>query len=207
MTITAIRPTKRGRIAVEADGAYLCAAHPDAWAKANLSVGDEIDEARLDALTRESAYAEAKKKALAMLSTRSYTERMLVERLARTCGEEPARRAADRMAELGLIDDMDYAVRYARELAENRSFAARRIRFELRKKGLPREAVEAALETLRDRDDLAAAVALLEKRCRRLTTGEDVRRAAALLERCGYDGDVIRTAVHAVRRCDTEDWE
>ena len=205
MTITAIRPTKRGKIAVEADGEYLCAVHPDAWAKAGFSVGDEIGAEQMSALSADSAYDEAKRKALSMLSARSYTEKTLTRRLARTCGEEAAQRAADRMTELGLLNDEDYAVRYAQELAENRGYAARRIRFELRRRGHSREAADAAIETLSDRDDLAAAVALLRKKYRLLATDADVRRAAALLERCGYDGDVIRTAIHALRRTGWED--
>ena len=204
MRVTAIRPTKQGNVAVEADGAFLCAVQPDAWVQSGLSVGDALDEATLAALQSASEFAAARKKALAMLSARSYPRRILIERLSRTVSPEAAEAAADRMEELGLLNDADYAMRYAQELAENRSYAARRIRFELRKKGLDRAAIEEALASLEDRDDTAAAVALLERRYHVLSTPAEIRRAAALLERCGYGGDVIRTAIHAVRRLGEE---
>ena len=200
MRITAIRPTKHGNVAVEADGAFLCAVQPDAWVASGLSVGDALDEAALAALQSRSEFAAARKKALALLSARCYPRRILIERLMRTVSAEAAEAAADRMEELGLLNDADYALRYAQELAENRSYAARRIRLELSKKGLDRAAIEDALAALEDRDDTAAAVALLERRYRVLSTPVEIRRAAALLERCDYSGDVIRTAIHAVRR-------
>ncbi len=204
MTITGIRPAKHGRIAVEADDAYLLSVHPDAWAGSGLSVGDPVTEEGLEALAAESACFEARNKALRMLSSRSYTRRTLTERLSRSFGEEAARRAADRMEELGLIDDARYAARYARELSEDRAWAPRRIRCELIRKGVDRETADAALEELGDRDELGAAVALLEKKYRQLTDEKEIRRAAALLERRGYGGDVIRTAIHAVRRLPAE---
>jgi len=204
MRITALRSTKQGNVAVEADGAFLCAVHPDAWAESGLSVGDPVEGDALAALQTASEFATAKKKALALLGARSYTRRQLCERLSRTASAEAAEAAADRMEELGLLDDVDYALRYARELAENRSYAPRRIRLELRKKGLDRETIEEALASLGDRDDTAAAVALLERRYHMLSTPAEIRRAAALLERCGYDGGVIRTAIHAVRRLGEE---
>lgn len=207
MKITAASRTKRGNIAVSLDGEFLSSVQESAWFDSGLSVGDEVGEETLRALLASSRYAAAKRKALNMLSARSYTEKQLTERLARTHDRESAEAAVDRMTELGLVDDRDYALRFARELYESRGYAPRRIRWEMKKRGLDRENADAAIESLGDIDELSRARELLERKYAVLTTEAEIRRAAALLERYGYGADAIRTAIHAVRRFGNEEEE
>lgn len=205
MRITDIGMTKHGNVAVSVDGEYLFTATPDAWVRADLSPGDEITGEQIETLSHDTACDRARKKALSMLSARAYTKKQLTDRLARTHGGEAADSAVESMCDWGLIDDADYAERYARELLETRGYAPRRIRYELQKRGISRADIDAALEKLEDTDETGEAVRLLERKYHMLATDADVRRAAALLGRCGYSGDVIRTAIHAVRRLGNED--
>ena len=205
MEITEIKSTGHGNVAVSVDGQYSFAASPDAWVRSGLSVGDEITEEQIESIGRDTDCDRARKKALSMLSARAYTKKQLCDRLARTHGSEAADCAVASMCEWGLLDDTDYAERYARELLETRGYAPRRIRYELQKRGISRADTDTALEKLEDVDETGEAVRLLERKYHMLATDADVRRAAALLGRCGYSGDVIRTAIHAVRRLGNED--
>lgn len=207
MTITDARRTKRGRISVYADGEFLFAVEEESWQLSGLSVGDATDEDRLNALLRQSRAQEARRRALHMLSARSYTAQNLTRRLAEKTDGEAARAAVSRMEELGLIDDADYALRYARDLFHLRGFAPRRIRYELQKRGISQDLCARALEALApDCGDLSARAAeLLRARFGALQSEADLRRAAALLERCGYSYSDIQTALRLVSETALED--
>ncbi len=200
MIITDARRTKRGRISVYADGEFLFAAEEESWQLSGLNTGDTVDEAQLDALLRQSRAQEAKRRALNMLSAKSYTAQTLTRRLAEKTGGEAAHTAVARMEELGLIDDEDYALRCARDLFHLRGFAPRRIRYELQKRGIPSELCALALEEIAsDCDDLPErAAVLLRARFGTLENDADLRRAVSLLERYGYSYSDIQSALRAV---------
>ena len=206
MTITETKRTKKGNIAVSVDGEFLFSALESAWLDSGLFVGDEVTEEQLNELLAASNLASAKKKALNMLSSNSYTERQLKERLSRTHDCDSSEAAVERMKELGLVNDSDYALRFAEELYTVRSYAPRRIRFELSKRGLSRDDIDMAIESLGDIDEVSNAISLLERKYKCLYTDTDIRRAASLLERYGYGYDAVKTAIHAVRRLGNEEY-
>ena len=207
MIITDVRRTKRGRIAVEADGEYLTSVSEEVWILSGLFKGCDADADALNDLLRQNRVEEAKRHALNMLSARSYTARQLTERLSRKSGQEAAEAAAGRMEELGLLDDADYARRFARELFENRRFAPRRIRLELTRRGLSSEFCEDAIAGL-ELDTLPQhAAGLIEARFGTLDTPADLRRAAALLERYGYPASIARGVLQNARRGELSETE
>lgn len=206
MIITDARRTKRGRISVYADGEFLFAIEEESWQLSGLDIGDTADEEQLNALLRQSRAREAKRRALNMLSAKSYTAQTLTRRLAEKAGGEAAREAVSRMEELGLVDDEDYALRCARDLFNLRGFAPRRIRYELQKRGISSELCALALEEIApDCGDLSERAAeLLRARFGTLTSDADLRRAAMLLERCGYAYADIQSALRAVSETEFE---
>lgn len=205
MIITDARRTKRGRVSLYADSEFLFAVEEESWRLSNLDVGDEVDEEQLNTLLYQSREQEAKRRALNMLSARSYTARSLTRRLAEKTGAEAARTAVSRMEELGLIDDEDYALRCARDLFNLRGFAPRRIRYELQKRGISSDLCALAIEKLDCGDLSERAAELLRARFGTLKSDADLRRAASLLERCGYTYADIQSALRAVSAHDFED--
>lgn len=207
MTITDYSVTKRKRISVYVDGEFLFAVEQAAWIKSGLYKGCETDEEQLNELLRESRELEAKRRAFNMLSARSYTAKKLSERLAEKSGREAAQAVVQRMEELGLVNDEDYAVRYARDLYELRGFSKRRISFELKKRGISDELCQNALEQLDFDNDEQRAVEVIARKFHRLDSEADIRRASALLERYGYGYSQIRFAINALREGDNFDEE
>ena len=102
MKLTAVRMTKRGRVALYGDDEFLLSMHPDVFAASGLSVGSEIDGERLAGLAAEAELKKAKERAFSMLSGREYTSSQLRDRLARHVDPEAAGQAVERMEELGL---------------------------------------------------------------------------------------------------------
>ena len=194
MVITQVRSTKRGRISVYVDDEYLFAVESEAWYRSGLKEEQSVDEAQLNELLSDSRRMEAKRKALNMLSARDYSQAELVSRIAQKTGIESAEAAADRMCELGLINDDRYAFNCAQQYYQ-KGYARRRIRFELQKRKLSDDVVEQALEQLDFSDDEQRSLQLIERRFGSLLDEATKRKAVSYLERCGYDYSAISYAV------------
>lgn len=205
MIITDARQTKRGRISVYVDGDFLFAIEQDCWQLSGFNVGDTVDEDALNTLLRQSRDQEAKRRALNMLSARSYTTQTLTRRLAEKTDVQAARTAVCRMEELGLVDDEDYALRCANDLFNLRGFAPRRIRYELQKRGISSELCALAIEELNCDDLTGRAAELLRTRFNALKSDTDLRRAASLLERYGYAYADIQSALRTVSEQDFDE--
>lgn len=193
MTVSDFRMTKRGQIAIYADGDFLMSVHPDVFAASGLSVGSEIDTERLEELAAEAALKKAKEKAFTLLSYQEMTAHQLEERLKRHVDEDTAAQAVNRMEELGLIDDDDYAQRYARDLSERKKFGILRVKQEMRRKGLNAEQIEFATSLLEEAPE-EKIKAVIERKYPLAFEDEKVRRRAfAALMRLGYrSSDVCR---------------
>ena len=195
MKLTAVRMTKRGRVALYGDDEFLLSMHPDVFAASGLSVGSEIDGERLAGLAAEAELKKAKERAFSMLSGREYTSSQLRDRLARHVDPEAAGQAVERMEELGLVDDDGYAERYARELSERKHYGLLRIRQELRQKGLSAEQIEWAVSLL-DADPQEQILEVLEKKNSAAPEDEAVkRRAYNALLRLGHRPSDVRRAL------------
>ena len=150
----------------------------------------------------ETPLERAKARALKLLERRDYGEAELAAKLVEK-GEEPeaAEQAAQRMVELGFVNDENYAGMVVRHYAA-KGFGRQRIREELRRRRLPRELWDAALEELPDQTETADR--LLETRLRgRAPEGDELRRACAYLLRRGFSWDEVREAAARL----SEGWE
>ena len=150
----------------------------------------------------ETPLERAKARALRLLERRDYSKAELAAKLAEK-GEEPeaAKQAAERMAELGFVNDENYAGMVVRHYAA-KGCGRQRIREELRRRRVPRELWDAALEELPDQTE--TLYRLLETRLRgKAPEGEELRRACAYLVRRGFAWDEVREAAARL----SEGWE
>lgn len=200
MQITDIHITKHGRFAVYAEGEFCCTLHPEVYVRSHLQVGDMIDPARLGALAYETEEKLVRERALSLLAAREYTRCQLYDRLLQKgADEQAAESAVQRMQELGLLDDAGYACRAAADMARLKGYAPRRIRQELRRRGLGEEEIEAALAALQEESQQERIAGLLLSRYARLWEDEKVcRRAVAALQRLGYAYEDIRYVIEHI---------
>lgn len=141
----------------------------------------------------EEARERAKARALRLLEKRDYSKAELAAKLVEK-GEDPAEAEAvsERMAELGFVNDENYAGMIVRHYAA-KGFGRARIREELRKRRVPRERWDAALCELPEQSDTVER--LLETKLRgRAPEGDDLRRACAALIRRGFSWDEVSAA-------------
>ena len=195
MRITDVRMTKRGRVALYVEGEFLLSMHPDVFAVSGLSVGSEVDTESLETLSAEAELKKAKEKALNLLSYKEYTTKQLTDRLKRHTDEESAEQAVARMEELGLLDDDDYAERFARDLSERKKFGILRIRQEMRQRGLTNEQIEYATSLLRSDPEEKMREIIARKYPLAYEDEKVRRRAFSALMRMGYPAAEVRSVL------------
>ena len=108
-------------------------------------------------------------------------------------GREEAMNAAEKMADIGLVNDRDYAERYAKELFERKKFGKNRVKQELKLKGIDGEIIEEVLSLYEDFDTKEQIESILNSKYSNYLTDEKVkRRAVAALQRRGFTFSDIR---------------
>lgn len=198
MELTAAEPRRHRLTQLYIDGEQAVKVDTETFLRSGLRPGDELTDEQLHELLQASDAHRAQEKALYLLEYRSHSKKELTEKIARTAASyEAAQTAADRMEELGLVDDEDYARRYAREMFLRKRWGPMRVRQELRQKGISSQLIDELLAEYDDADATQENIqAVLEKKYADWAEDEKVRRRAfAGLQRLGYSYGDIRAAM------------
>lgn len=141
----------------------------------------------------EEARERAKARALRLLEKRDYSKAELAAKLVEK-GEDAsdAEAVSERMAELGFVNDENYAGMVVRHYAA-KGYGRARIREELRRRRVPRELWDAALLELPEQTDTVERL-LAAKLRGRAPEGDDLRRACAALIRRGFSWEEVSSA-------------
>lgn len=196
--ITAIEAQKRNsaRVNIHLDGVYAfsLARIVAAW----LSVGRELSDAEIDSLKNEDVLEEASRIAMHYVGYKPRTIAELRKRLNEAKLPEAAiEHIISRFTENGLIND----VKYARDWVDNRQLFHPRstlmIDYELRRKGVAKEDIEAALAKATDDDQIAYRLAN-QKMDRLMNLDFQAFRSklGSYLARRGFSYDVITRIVN-----------
>ena len=189
MKITRLGIVRGGRISLHLDGEFVAALHPDA--AHTLKEGGELSDDTLSEILNQSGYLTAKARALSLLSRRSYSSEMLFRKLAEREDQDASRRAVERMAELGLIDDEDWARRFANDLMRRKGMSASLAIRELCAKGIDRELAKEVVCEIEEDPRVAIAAIIKKKYASVMSDEKGKRRAYNGLLRLGYrHGDI-----------------
>lgn len=194
--ITDIRKTKRGRYSIYINDEFYDVLDVETYVGFPYSKGDEIQPEELDRYIHDSQKVIAKERALRLLSARSYTARGLKDKLLRDVDEPAAQEIVERMEELGLVDDYDYARRYAADCINLRGFSHRHTAYVLRQRGLSQQVVQKTIEDLGAEDsEYLIARWILKKYSRRIGDEDGERRTINALIRRGFGYNDIRVVL------------
>ena len=203
---------REGRYAVQVDGDPVATVSVEAIARLKLSVGQQLDEARLAVLQEEGELLAAYDRGLDLLAFRARSATELRRRLVQKGIDAPrAEAAVERLVANGLVDDRAYAETVVRSKALGGGASRRRVSQELARRGVDRETADAAVAHVwqeENVDQTSAAEEVARKRLgslRGLDAPTRRRRLYAFLARRGYDADEIRKAMAAVLDGDEEE--
>ena len=184
-TVTAVRAAGFDRVAVDVDGSPWRTLPLDVVVRARLGAGVELDRPTVRRLRRELRRAEALRTATRALRVRDRTRAELEERLARAAAPSARGEALETLANAGFVDDERFARSRASALA-GRDYGDAAIAADLGRRGVPPEAIAAALADLEPETTRAARVA-----ARR---GAD-RATGRYLSRRGFGDDAVEAVV------------
>jgi regulatory protein len=139
------------------------------------------------------------KVALHAVNARERTEHELRELLERRKVERPVvDEVVSEMATLGLVDDAGYAERFTADRRLLERWGRERITQDLERRGVDHDLIDRALSGVERRDELEAAIELLDRRYQAPFQGDrDRDKAWRMLVRRGYEAEI---AYEAVRR-------
>ena len=157
-TLTAVRRSRPGRVALEVDGRPWRVVPDDVVARCGLRAGLELGRPLLRDLRRELRRSEALAAAVRTVSRRDVSARRLRQRLdARGIPSQEAENAVETLAAAGVVDDERVARSRARALAE-RGWGDAAVAARLEEEGFPAEAVTGALAEIPSERERAAAL-------------------------------------------------
>lgn len=194
MIITAIEPRRKAMCALYIDGEFVMNLDAQTVIENRFDVGREIDDDDLHEIITLSNERRAKEKALWLISYRDHSKKELVDKIKRTCDEDSAQKAVDRMEELGLVNDENFAKRYAEQLLFSKHKSKRAAVFELTKKGIEKELAQEILDEI-PVDTHEHIKAIIDKKYKNINDEKIKRRAVAALQRLGYRWDDIRSVL------------
>jgi regulatory protein len=122
--------------------------------------------------------------------------------------QEAIEAVLDRMVDVGLVDDEVFARDWVESRQRRRYLSKNALRQELTRKGVEREEIQSALESVDGADELAAARALAEKKgpaMARLEPQVRYRRMAGLLGRRGFSSGVVGRVLSETLSVDADD--
>lgn len=231
MKIEKLEPSqhKQGRWLVWLDDASLVRVGEGDVLSLGLYAGKELTAGEGEALAAAGERSKLMERAVGLLAQRPMSRRELLDKLCtpprqkrekypydklddgpdpellqaqRETLRERAEEVADRLADLGLLNDGEYARTVVRHYAA-KGYGPRKIRDELYRRGVPREFWEEAMEEWEPDGEQVAKLARQKLRGAE-PTRENLKKVSEYLARRGYGWDEISGALERLRE---EEWE
>lgn len=195
--IISLKPAKRGGLLVVRldDGSFLRLSKDLAYEN-GLCEGMVLTVGQVEAFRAEGV--PAAEAGAQLLSRRPFSKKELESRLTeRGYSPEASEEAADRLEQLGMLDDYAYADSWI-EICLAKNMSGRAIKEELFKRKLPRELIDEKIEALPEPD--AAIDALIEARMKKESGSGPLSREKrgklySYLMNRGFDSADIRAAI------------
>ena len=204
-----IKEGKANKIHIYVDDEYRATVDSDYWYSEKYSNYKEINEEELTELLDAVSFRRAYNKGLDLLSRRPHGTKELVKKLCEKGHEkESAEKACDRLLELGLLNDEEFARMLANELYERKGYGIKRIKQELVFRGIEREIAENAIESL-DIDTQTRIILVIKKKyLNKINDEKGIKRAVDGLIRLGYSYSDIKTALNSISEfCEEENYD
>lgn len=182
------------KIHILLDNEYQITTDEAFWAIHLIKDGTDISEEQWQELVDQINYKKAVDKCYDLLSRRDHSVRELKIKLLRTVEEKYAKKAIERMLELGYLDDEKYAKKLLDYLIENKKMSKSHIKQEMFKRGVPSDIISELLADA-EIDNISSIVDLiLTKYKNKLNAENGKEKVIAALMRKGFSYGDIKSA-------------
>lgn len=189
------------RVSIFLDGVFAFGLPADVATTDGLSVGEELDEARVAALLIRDEAGRATTAALAFLAYRPRSEREVRDRLRQKgYGAEAVAATVAKLEDWRYLDDADFARRWVENRVTQKPRGRRLLEQELRVKGIDVETSRQVIDDVSPDESAQALDLALAKRRAYANDAPPVarRKLGAYLARRGYGFEVIRPILDRV---------
>lgn len=201
-----ITVTKKGRYALFCGGEFLFSLDEETYLKHHIKVGSEFPGEELESLRAASDYFAAKNKALLLLGYRDHSKKELIDKLKRKFDEKTSELAVEKMCELSLVDDAEFAKKLCREMIEQKGASKRAAEQKLYEKGVARDIIETTLSLYKDDECDAIRMIVEKKYLLKLRDREKRALVFAALARKGFKASDIKTVLCEYSENDGEEF-
>lgn len=199
MIITDIKPQvkKQNRVSIFIDGKFAFGLDKSDCTFMGLKIGTELTQQRYDYIIDNAVYAKAYQKADRYIGFKMRTEKEVRNKLIEEgYSDEVTERVIASMLKYKYIDDMSYAIMYAKDCRKLKKWGPERIKAELYKKGVNPEYIENALSESDTEDTTEIIETLLEKRIRNTPIDlKEKQKHINFLLRRGFKYDDIKNVI------------
>lgn len=193
MKVTKITFSKKGNVLIYADDEYLMSVPYEVFLKSKIKLNTCITDEEAENILNSANDYKAKEKALRLLSFRAHSKQELKNKIKRVSSEESAESAAQKMEELGLINDKSYAVAYSKELFFRKFYSTKRVTYELSKKGVSKDIILEVVDEISPDEESILKSAFEKKFYNKIKTEKDINRATMYFCRLGYSFSQIKS--------------
>ena len=196
MRLDSLKPSqrKKGRFLLTLEDGTILRVTEEELLRFGLREGMDLDSDLLSEIQKSAKSSDTKVRAANMISARPLSKQELQKRLVQKgSGEEDAAAAVEWLEDLGAVNDEAYAATLVRHYSA-RGYGVLRIREELRRRGVPRELWDNALEERPESSETLDA--LIQKKCKGdLSDPKERKRVADSLMRRGFSWNEVRAAL------------
>ena len=194
-----VKDGKANKIHIYVDEEYRATVDSDYWYSEKYRNYKEINEEELTELLDSVSFRRAYNKGLDYLSRRPYGTKELIKKLCEKGHEkEAAQKACERLLELGLLNDEEYARILTDDLINRKNYGIKRVNQELAYRGISREIIENTVDSLDNDTENRIILVIKKKYLNKLNDEKGRRRAIDGLMRLGFSYSDIKSALKRV---------
>lgn len=199
MKITAIKAQVKNpeRVSIYVDEKYAFSLNHAQLLEQKLHSGLEVNDARLAELKKASDFGKAYERALNYVLIRPRSVRELQQYARRKLwAPEDAQVIIDKLLAKGYLNDASFAKAWVRNRQLGKAMSARKLKLELKQKGVADDNIAEALAT-EDYDEQAALKALIAKKRKLSRFAADDQKLMQYLARQGFGYDDIKNCLQS----------
>lgn len=210
--ITAIEAQeKRGnRRSIFVNGKFALGVDETVVADLGLHIGQQISEDQLQSVVHAELVSKAKDRALTLLEYRVRSKVEISRRLIKAgFSEDVIEEVLARLETVGLVDDEQFSQSWVNHRLSGNAMGKKRIKWELRQKGVSIEIVDEALSSIDDDMEYKSAMESARRRWAKDKCMDEYtkrRRLVSYLQRQGFAWNVINQVVNGLMADTEPEW-
>lgn len=202
-----VKEGKANKIHIYVDEEYRATVDSDYWYSEKYRNLKEINEEELTELLDSVSFRRAYNKGLDLLSRRPYGVKELIKKLCEKGHEKDAsQKACERLLELGLLNDEEYARILSDDLINRKNYGIKRVKQELAFRGISREIIENNIDSLDNDAENRIILVIKKKYLNKLNDEKGRKRAIDGLMRLGFSYSDIKSALKQVSEFTEEEY-